>query len=611
MQARISAALDAPLDTEEQQLLRAHIATCPACAAFERALTSRTAGIAALPGVSGSARVREAVLAEAYRGPDARPRGWGGWAKQGLQLAGAAAVFALVAVVLMSVIGGGSGGDDDNGSGGRFGQSPGDVNGADASPTAATVPLTPAAAAIPCQPGQVVLETWTEQASMDEGQDTLLIWVQALKATGGAICEIDSDVTVSLHDSDGALLDIAGNELSARLSGLVPTNAPVLTFAWHNWCGTDESITLRVNGIDGTSEQAPIPVPSCNAPEVGSTLGLAAIAETEPPMPVDANGCVSSFAFDDLPSDPGTGNSTGVDDTVHVWISQGTGEQCHTGALTLTLRGANGEALEIDGNGMEIELVPEDGSEVAQFGIAWSNWCGEGTTDDITFELASNSGGAGGTLASLPACSDPGQPSQLTFIDDVPEEWRERLEEYGAAGEPAPLPECAVGDVDVAVQSDVVDGELHIYPTLSTNQVDCMTSGVVSAHVTDADGNLLDVDGNQATFELNSDMPLTTGSPWFIWRNWCGEAVDARITVTFNDATDTIAVDELPACQGDTQPSTLETVAERLSETDATTTETAVACEVVIEPGTGTEEATKSGAEPAVEAGVCPTEISD
>src|SRR5688572_19874326 len=108
----ISDGLDQPLSPDTRQRVQVHLTGCTECAAFERSARDSIAGITALRDVQGNPAVRDAVMASVYRGPDARPQGWRGWARQGLQVAGAGLAFALVAVVLMAVIGGGVGNGD-------------------------------------------------------------------------------------------------------------------------------------------------------------------------------------------------------------------------------------------------------------------------------------------------------------------------------------------------------------------------------------------------------------------------------------------------------------------------------------------------------------------
>src|SRR4051812_8408942 len=98
-QQLISERLDRRLSPPEAAALEAHLAGCAQCAAFARSLRGGLAGIAALPPVTGNSKVRAAVMDELN---DSRPRGVRGWAGQGLKLAGAVAVFALVAVVLVA-----------------------------------------------------------------------------------------------------------------------------------------------------------------------------------------------------------------------------------------------------------------------------------------------------------------------------------------------------------------------------------------------------------------------------------------------------------------------------------------------------------------------------
>lgn len=576
MRRLISDGIDHPLAPDAALRLQVHLTDCAECAAFERAARSGSAGITALPATHGSAQVRDNVMASVYRGPDARPVGWRGWARQGLQVAGAGVAFALVAVVLMAVIGSGSGddgdGDGERTRGGSVGSST-DV----ASPTAdsATDVATTdddAAQYGACQPGQVSFETWIE-ASSTEGDDAAppmtLLGVTALKETGGTICQLDAELVVSLRDALGQLLDVEGNEQAVALSGLVPSDAPGAMFAWENWCGAAGDVSLRIEGAGSSSEQGPIATPECYDENMPSRLGQSAMAESPPPGPIIGSNCgswLTVLSSEDVPDDVPAG-------TVALFFGEDLGADCgNDGALTLTIRDSAGELLDIENNPLELTLEPSaDDPNVSAVGVIWSNWCG--VRDDVTFEMtsANSDAGSGGTLEPLPTCTDSNEPSRLTVTDDVPGDWKAYppIADDVQPVDPGDLPACEGDELDVMMKTDLTDAGLRLFPIVMPTGEPCTSSGDLTISVQDAAGNPLDIRDNPATVTIDGDMAFISGSTWFMWSNWCGAATGAQIVASFNDLSYTLPVETLPACTDDSQPATLDIIAEPLSRSSA------------------------------------------
>jgi len=564
----ISERLDHPSTPDSERRVQAHLTGCAECAAFARVTRSGVAGLAAMTAVPGSQRVRENVMAAVYRGPDARPVGWDGWARQGLQLAGAGLAFALVAVVLMTVLGGGSGDGDERNLDG-FGSDT-----ASASPTASpTVEIANDAATseIPsvrpneCQPGQVSIETWVDpDALMTVGKGAAplmtLVGMMTIKETGGVVCYLDTEVTVSLLDALGQPLDIEGNEQIITLNGLVPDDALGAMFAWNNWCGEEGDVSLRVEGAGATIEQSPIPMPECRDANIPSTLGQTEKDEAFTPDSMIDSSCGSWFAVlsnDEFPDDVPAG-------AVALWFGEGIGVECRDGGpMVLSIRDNVGTILDIENN--PLELLPQPSADQPDFsvaGVIWTNWCGE--TDELMFqfEQANTSSGSGGSLDRLPTCTDANEPSRLTVTDDVPENWAPNLSGVegpapGILGTPGGVEtDCYVADIEMMLETDVDGGvRVRVLPVVEGKVYEMAIS--LSVVVSDADGKPLAIVNNPALIEQYGD-PTVMLDTTFLWENWCDDATQPEVTANVNEIAVTMWPETLPICRNAGQPSTLE-----------------------------------------------------
>ena len=100
----------------------------------------------------------------------------------------------------------------------------------------ANVTTTPSAPAGQCQAGGSRLVI-----SPDGAAGSVVLTV-ALDYVTGPACHFDSAVELALGDSDGHLLPIAGNPISAHMSADVgphqrEDSSHSLVFSWDNWCG--------------------------------------------------------------------------------------------------------------------------------------------------------------------------------------------------------------------------------------------------------------------------------------------------------------------------------------------------------------------------------------
>jgi len=108
---------------------------------------------------------------------------------------------------------------------------------------------------------------------------------------------------------------------------------------------------------------------------------------------------------DDVVIDVGASNSDGEKVTCRLDI----------GYLTVSISGADGNLLEIDGNAVTLDLagakVMADASSPRIAHLAWQNWCGMDGTYTISATLASQTASIEFTTA--PVCTDDASPSML------------------------------------------------------------------------------------------------------------------------------------------------------------------------------------------------------
>ncbi|HYI13835.1 MAG TPA: zf-HC2 domain-containing protein, partial [Thermomicrobiales bacterium] len=302
----LSEQLDGTLTTDERAELRAHIATCPNCRAFERDLQAGLAGIARLPRVSGNSAIREAVLAGVHPGGrSAWPRGWRDWSGQLTKLGGAIAAFALVAVILMTVFNG-TGEPDDHQSGAIPERPPFNIETATPEPIP-TVPTNADIYAPPiCHPDQVEYELQVDAFPGDPAINSpsfVRIGVHAIKSTGGMICRVEAPVTLTIADEAGEPLDIQGNPVTGIIAATLGPGDARTEFAWLNWCGAQDPFSLTAEILtssdsETTTGQSTEVRPLCDDPNQPSILGQSSMAEATSAADSCQSGQVATEAND-------------------------------------------------------------------------------------------------------------------------------------------------------------------------------------------------------------------------------------------------------------------------------------------------------------------------
>ncbi|MDQ3549483.1 MAG: zf-HC2 domain-containing protein [Chloroflexota bacterium] len=564
MRQLLSDGYDRTLTTGELTGLRAHLATCPGCRAFERDLQAGLAGIARLPRVSGSAHVREAVMAGVHPGGrSAWPRGWRDWTGQTLKLAGAMTAFALVAVILVTVFSSTGTGEPDA----RFSGTGSQRGGPFIEPTATPDPAGAAADSYvpqPCVPGQVEFETAVDAIPGDAVSETpafVRIGVHALKSTGGTECLLATPISLEISDANGTPLDILGNPATGAFDATLGAQDARVEFAWLNWCGAPGPFNLTVEVITSsysgsTTEGSTHITPICEDETQPSKLGLA-----DPAQPFPNEGSCQDGNVATTTSSP---NEQG---DLSIWFIVSNDDACGDDTLvTLRLTDELGIPLVIDGNEIDLTLKPSESGEYEWVGVVWSNWCGE--PDGVRLDITYRDSGFGQLRHATPACQDASQPSRMTVSEIAPADdarpgsW----EAYPQPSVDTEPPVCDITMLNLSVVALPVEDDVVIDVGASNSDGEKVTCrldiGYLTVSISGADGNLLEIDGNAVTLDLAGAKVMADASSPRIahlaWQNWCGIDGTYTVTATLGSQTASIEFTTAPACTDDASPSMLQ-----------------------------------------------------
>jgi TolB protein len=142
--------------------------------------------------------------------------------------------------------------------------------------------------------------------------------------------------------------------------------------------------------------------------------------------------------------------------------------------------------------------------------------------------------------------------------NDVTPEWNPVAEPQP----PAPtgeLPPCEAQQFRLRVREEGAAGSLmSVVEVEHLGSEPCRLSVEITLGIEDADGNLLDVDGNPATAALAGDLPGEEVATAWQWRNWCGEPVDPAYSIEAHGRADQIhQAAGTPPCNALEEPSTL------------------------------------------------------
>lgn len=557
IQQLIDERLDRPLLPAEAEQLRAHVARCPECARYSRALQTGLAGLQALPAMPASPQVRESVLAYVERGRygPARPRNAVEWFSNGAKIAGAVTAFAIVAFVLAAIFNG-IGGDDGSGQlgAGQDGPTPGgSVAGFGEIKQTPTPELTPDVALPPCQPGQVELALDASLViSYGNMPDFVSITVTALKSTGGIVCQFTAPISVAVNDADGYPVDAIGNPGRWLMDTALPGEQASVSFAWTNWCGDTDGFTASANTDTGNldadiSVSLPdISAPSCSLSEGPSTLGALTpleVAESLPPCE-EQQGATFTHYWEER------------DGSLRLWVGATSMAACEpAGDVTIALLAADGEPLPIDGNPLTTREATGVGA-VRYAGIAWLNWCG--ASEELQLDIARPGMGAGSNILHVPECEQPGEPSRL---EDITVEILPQPASSTTVGPPPPsdLPACDPAAVTLNEPAlELINEAMSVSISVAAQpEAACALSTTLTVTLTDSAGTPLDVAGNELVMHMDGDVARLLAGFHFVWENWCGEAGAYSVTFTLGEHATQASSALRPACLDPQQPSTL------------------------------------------------------
>jgi hypothetical protein len=541
----LSEQIDRTLPADERAALRAHLATCPDCRTFERDLQAGLAGIARLPRVSGSPRVREAVLAGVHPGGRSSwPRGWRDWTGQAVKMAGAIGAFTLVAVILMTVFGGSGTGEPDD----RF-------SGAGSQPSAGPPP---------CVPGQyeLTVETTAHPGNPANSNDpgAVTFTVQAIKSTGGAECRLTTPVSLQLTDENGTPLAIEGNPATDEIDAVLGAGIGSVTFPWLNWCGEESQINLKVEtttSSDSTpaiNESVDVTAPCADA-NWPSLLGMSTIELWLTPVDTDSDTDVSTCSGG---SNIVVERDSSADGGLRIWFVIKEEGDCEDkgSSVRLRLEEPSGGLLDIEGNDADLTLQLHPSGDFQWVGLLWTNWCGE--PSGIKLEATREGAGMGTYAEETPTCADSSLPSRLTILDVPPPDnpWPKMPSTPPTPGMTSEPPVCdptMLGlrllpmpspELYIAIDGSAGGGSEPQYCMIDADEM--------TVTITDANGGLLPIDRNGETFANDPQ-----GSGAIVWENWCGEEGPFTITVRVADRPLTLEVANGPECTQDDASSSL------------------------------------------------------
>jgi hypothetical protein len=135
------------------------------------------------------------------------------------------------------------------------------------------------------------------------------------------------------------------------------------------------------------------------------------------------------------------------------------------------------------------------------------------------------------------------------------------------------MPSCDQNAYQFVLASEQMADTLYIVLSFAGDDGDqCHTSERFIVSITDANGGLLAIDGNGATYAVGVPYPGPAES-WFAWINWCGELGAFQVDVDGRGGGALQAI-EPPPCTNPDAPSTLTTAQPIKSEpAEATPTE--------------------------------------
>lgn len=567
----LSDSIDRTLTAGETTRLRGHLATCPACRAFERDLSVGLAGIARLPRVSGSRAVRAAVLDGVHPGGrSAWPIGWRDWTTQAAKLGAAVSGFALVAVVLMAVFGGsGNGTGEPDGRFSGSGSQPSALSESTATPESSVEATASADLPQPCVPGQMEFNLEVT----DHPGDALVnspgfvgITLRAIKSTGGVECQLTTPVSVQISDQNGQAIDIQGNPVSVDVDWTLGGGDNSISFAWMNWCGDATPFSLDVEFMtsseSGTGMGRQIDIaPQCFDPSQPSTLGQVAIADAE----TNADACQSTAIVE--------AHLQGND--MLIWIIAGSLDGCDDILATVRLTDEFGDRLDVEGNDIDVSFTPHSTLEYGWASLVWSNWCGADGL--VNLDVVRANSGHSIVLDATPACDDSSQPSRLVVSDSAPPDdvfpVFPRIDlTPGAALD---LPVCDPATIDLSLTTEAADNGIIIQvvsdvtgdgtQTKTETEACAVAVADYTLSISGADSELLTTNAESIALgetALSLELPNTAT---YLWSNWCGVDGPVTIEASANGKTATIELPSGPACTDENQPSSLQPIGTTMS----------------------------------------------
>ncbi len=557
----LSDGIDRTLTTSETSRLRAHLATCPSCRAFERDLSAGLTGIARLPRVSGSPAVRAAVMDGVHPGGrSAWPTGWRGWTTQVVKLGGAISGFALVAVILMAVFGG-TGTGDPNGRFSGAGSQPGALSEPTATPEPSVNATTAADLPQQCVPGQMEFELQTSDHPGDAASNSpgfVGFTLRAIKSTGGAECRLTTPVSVQISDENGQPIDIQGNPARADIDWTLGAGDSSMSFAWMNWCGDTGRVSLDVEFMTssdsgtGMGQQIEI-APPCFDPGQPSTLGqvASALAESNPDACPSTNIVETRRQGDDL----------------LIWVIASNLDGCSDNHATVRLTDEFGDRLDVEGNDIDVSLTPHTASEYAWGSLVWSNWCG--TEGIVNLDVTRADSGLSAILDNTPACDDSAQPSRLIVSDSAPPD--DVFPQFPVSprfdltpGPALELPICDPATIDLSLTTEAADNGIiiEVVSDLIDGKIERCAIDVAeySLSISGANEQLLTSESESITLGESAvalELPRTST---YLWRNWCSADGPVTIETIANGKTATLELASGPACTNADQPTSIQPI---------------------------------------------------
>ena len=412
----LSDRLDQPLPPDQSAALRAHLAGCRECRAFERELTARVVGLESLPRSLPSPRVRAGVQAYVDRHDDRVAQGLSGtWLRQVGAFVGAAAVLVAVAAFMIVLLNGRTTGPP------LLGSSPVTVSPTSSARVTSSVAVLNASPAAATPAPWVVVGTPPVAPVTSTATPSPVAVTQAVARTT-VTAYFDA---INRHDYPGAYrllgADLQGGQsLDQFAAGFATTAHDAVTIVGVAPEGGDlaVSMVLIATQTDGSvrsfSGRYLIGVESGSIVVVGADVheDTPAAAATPAATAAALPPCSAGGLEMALSAQGATGN------VALAVVFRNHGAPCQlAGALTLSISGQSGAALPIQGNAEAVPLNIVVGNVEASATFMWSNWCGS----ERQFVVSAVMGGKSARLdqAIAPRCDAASAPSQLRVVSPV------------------------------------------------------------------------------------------------------------------------------------------------------------------------------------------------